>query len=120
MWSESIFEGLYLVLRKSQDEAKIRLALKELLAKGYKPQLIVEKVRAEIGDDGAEMVGRIFKGGSAAKAGGDKKGRGGAPAYQKRRRRPGASVYRKGAAREDGDRGGAGFIDWLKSLFGKN
>lgn len=114
MWSESIFEGLFLVLRKSQDETKIRLALKELLAKGYKPPLIIEKVREELGDDGAGIVERMFKSG-AAKSGSGKKGGGGAP---RRRQRPGASVYRKGSG--DGDGQSSGFLDWLKSLFGKS
>ena len=117
MWSESVFEGLYLVLRKSKDEAKIKIALRELLGKGYKKPFIVEKVRAELGDGGAAIVERVFAGGSPAK-GGDAAGKASAAQAKKyTRKRAGASVYQK---RADAGAGSGGFIGWLRSLFSRD
>ena len=121
MWSESVFEGLYLVLRKSKDEDKIKMALRELIGKGYKRPFIVEKVRTELGDSGAAIVERVFAGASPAKGGdGDGDGAAKAAAAQAKkytRKRAGASVYEKraGAGADSG-----GFIGWLRSLFSRD
>ncbi len=118
MWSESVFEGLFLVLRKSKNESKIKLALRELISKGYKKPFIVEKVRAELGDSGAAIVERVLSGGSVPKGGdakgGDAASRAAAQAKKYTRKRAGASVYRKRATAQAAS---GGFMGWLRGLF---
>jgi hypothetical protein len=60
LWSASIFETLYLVLRKNLPDAKLQMALQDVIDKGHKPSAIIEKVREKVGATSAARVKKVI------------------------------------------------------------
>lgn len=56
LWTETVLEILYESLRKKKDDVQIRNVLKEVQAKGFKRDAIVEKVKKKVDAQAAARV----------------------------------------------------------------
>ena len=56
LWTETILEVLYETLRKKKEDAEVRNVLKEVQAKGFKRDAIIEKVRKKVDAQAATRV----------------------------------------------------------------
>ena len=56
LWTETILEVLYETLRKKKDDTQLRNVLKEVQAKGFKREAIIEKVRKKVDAQAAARV----------------------------------------------------------------
>lgn len=89
MWSESLFDTLYMALRRGGREEAIRDVVKDLRAKGYGNIVLVSKVQQKLGAEQANRLRGILgmpvaKAKARARAGARKgrRGRQAAPAGQ--------------------------------------
>ena len=56
LWTETILEVLYETLRKNKGDNEIRSVLKEVQAKGFRRDAIIEKVRRKVDAQAAARV----------------------------------------------------------------
>jgi DUF1009 family protein len=60
LWTETVLEILYETLRKGKDDAQLRNVLKEVQAKGFKREAIIEKVRRKVDAQAATRVRKLL------------------------------------------------------------
>ncbi|MGV0005454.1 MAG: hypothetical protein ACNYPG_02305 [Candidatus Porifericomitaceae bacterium WSBS_2022_MAG_OTU9] len=76
MWSESLYDGLYVALRKNKQDSVIKALLQELKNKGHEEERIVQMVQSNVSVGAASKVKRLLGlpvGGSANKKSGRSK-----------------------------------------------
>jgi len=61
LWSETLIEVLCINLKKAKPDAAIIEMLREIKAKGFKPDYINSKVKSELGDAAAGRVRSLLK-----------------------------------------------------------
>ena len=61
LWSETLIEVLCINLKKAKPNAAIIEMLREIKAKGFKPDYINSKVKSELGDAAAGRVRSLLK-----------------------------------------------------------
>ena len=120
MWSESLFESLYLALRKEKGDEVIMTVLKEIKAKEYTDNYIFNKVKKKLGPTAGARVGALLGGKPVASHGGShakplsKAGQARATSANKRLSK--ADQARANAARK---RTRQGWFEKLKAMFTK-
>ena len=62
MWSESLFEGLYLALRKGKGDDVIMGILRDIKAKQYKDHYIIKKTKRDVGLAEGARVAALLSG----------------------------------------------------------
>jgi len=62
LWTETVLEILYETLRKKKDDTQLRNVLKEVQAKGFKREAIIEKVRKKVDAQAAARVRALLNG----------------------------------------------------------
>jgi len=62
LWTETVLEILYESLRKNKDDAQLRNVLKEVQAKGFKREAIIQKVRKKVDAHAAARVRKLLEG----------------------------------------------------------
>lgn len=62
MWSESLFESLYLALRKGKENAVIMTILNDIKAKQYKDNYIIIKAKKDLGPAESARVEALLTG----------------------------------------------------------
>ena len=67
MWSESLLETLYIALEKKKSNKLIIDVLKDLRAKGFEKNYIIEKVEKKVDAEAASRVRAIFSAAAASK-----------------------------------------------------
>jgi hypothetical protein len=60
LWTETVLEILYETLRKGKDDTQLRNVLKEVQAKGFKREAIIEKVRRKVDAQAAARVRKLL------------------------------------------------------------
>ena len=60
LWSETILEILYETVRRGKSDRDIRKILKDVSAKGFKCDYVVNKVRKLVDEPAAERVRSLF------------------------------------------------------------
>ena len=60
LWSETILEILYETVRRGKSDRDIRKILKDVSAKGFKRDYVVDKVRKLVDEPAAERVRSLF------------------------------------------------------------
>lgn len=62
MWSESLFEGLYLALKKGKKNDAIMAILRDIKAKQYKDHYIIRKTKRDLGPTEGARVAALLSG----------------------------------------------------------
>ena len=62
MWSESLFEGLYLALKKGKKNDAIMAILRDIKAKQYKDHYIIRKTKRDLGPAEGARVAALLSG----------------------------------------------------------
>lgn len=62
MWSESLFEGLYLALKKGKKNDVIMGILRDIKAKQYKDHYIIRKTKRDLGPTEGARVAALLSG----------------------------------------------------------
>lgn len=62
LWTETVLEILYETLRKKKDDAQLKNVLREVQAKGFKREAIIEKVRKKVDAQAASRVRKLLEG----------------------------------------------------------
>lgn len=62
MWSESLFDNLYLTLKKNREDIFIKKILASIKAKKYNNKFIVNNVKRNLGINAANRIEEILKG----------------------------------------------------------
>ena len=62
MWSESLFEGLYLALKKGKKNDAIMAILRDIKAKQYKDHYIIRKTKRDLGPAEGARVAVLLSG----------------------------------------------------------
>lgn len=62
MWSESLFEGLYLALKKGKKNDAIMAILRDIKAKQYKDHYIIRKTKRDLGPMEGARVAALLSG----------------------------------------------------------
>ena len=62
MWSESLFEGLYLALKKGKKNDAIMVILRDIKAKQYKDHYIIRKTKRDLGPAEGARVAALLSG----------------------------------------------------------
>ena len=99
MWSESLFDGLYLALRKNKRDALIIGLIKEIKEKGYPPARIVSLVEDNVSPAAGRRVQTLLSG---------------RPTPQNSGKAPASSATATKAKKQKST---GGFTGWLMSLF---
>jgi hypothetical protein len=60
LWTETVLEILYETLRKNKDDAQLRNVLKEVQAKGFRRDQIIEKVGRKVDAQAASRVRKLL------------------------------------------------------------
>jgi hypothetical protein len=60
LWTETILEILYETLRKQKDDAQLHNVLKEVQAKGFRRDVIIDKVRKKVDAQAAARVRKLL------------------------------------------------------------
>lgn len=60
LWTETVLEILYETLRKNKDDAQLRNVLKEVQAKGFRRDQIIEKVGRKVDAQAATRVRKLL------------------------------------------------------------
>ncbi len=106
MWSESLLETLYVVLRKEKDDKMIQEVIVDLRAKEYDDEYLINKVKKKVGPAAATRMQALLAG-RATDAGADSA----KPLSQ-------ADQARANAAAKKRAKEGGGLIGKIKGLFG--
>lgn len=61
LWSETILEILYETLRKGKDDPVIIETLKEVRAKGFKSDYVIDRVEKKVSKEAAIRVKQLLK-----------------------------------------------------------
>ena len=61
LWTETILEVLYETLRKQKDDTQLRSVLKEVQAKGFRREAIIQKVRKKVDAQAAARVRKLLQ-----------------------------------------------------------
>ena len=56
LWSETLIDALLFALEKKSPDDKVKELIKDIIAKGYKPDYILNKVTKEQGEVSARRV----------------------------------------------------------------
>ena len=102
MWSESLLETLYIILRKDKDDNLLQEILDDLKAKEYDDEYIINKAKMKVGPTAALRVESLLTGKSA-----------GSPALSK------ADQARANAAKKRAKES-PGLVGKIKGIFGKS
>ena len=112
MWSESLFEGLYLALKKGKKNDAIMVILRDIKAKQYKDHYIIRKTKRDLGPTEGARVAALLSGkpvpGPAARP---------APSPGGQRQRP-SSKADQARARAAKKRAEQGLFAGIKRFFG--
>ncbi|OGT35980.1 MAG: hypothetical protein A2W28_08675 [Gammaproteobacteria bacterium RBG_16_51_14] len=68
MWSESLLESLYVALEKNKANKTIIEIIRDLRAKGYQNDYLIEKVQKQAGTTAATRLKGLLTGGGKASA----------------------------------------------------
>jgi hypothetical protein len=60
LWTETVLEILYETLRKNKDDTQLRNVLKEVQAKGFRRDQIIEKVGRKVDAQAASRVRKLL------------------------------------------------------------
>ena len=101
MWSESLFDGLYMALRKNKRDALIIGLIKEIKGKGYPPARIVSLVEDNVSTVAGRRVQTLLSG---------------RPTPQNSGKAP-ANSAKATATKARKQKSAGGFTGWLMSLF---
>ena len=109
MWSESLLETLYVVLRKEKDDKMVQEVIVDLRAKDYDDEYLINKVKKKVGPAAATRMEALLAGRSTV-AGAD----GVKPLSQADQARANAAKKRAN------ERSKEGLLGKIKGLFGGN
>ena len=62
LWSESLIDALLVGLKKKVPDAKLKDLIKDIIARGYKQDYIIQKVTKEMGAPVAMRVKQLMSG----------------------------------------------------------
>ncbi len=62
LWSESLIDALLVGLKKKAADPKIKELIKDIIARGYKQDYIIQKVTKEMGTQAAMRVKQLMSG----------------------------------------------------------
>ncbi len=109
MWSESLLETLYVVLKKEKDDKMVQEVIVDLRAKDYDDEYLINKVKKKVGPAAATRMQALLAG-RATDAGPD-----GAKPLSK------ADQARANAAKKrTNERSKGGLLGKIKGIFGGN
>ena len=113
MWSESLFEGLYLALKKGKKNDAIMAILRDIKAKQYKDHYIIRKTKRDLGPAEGARVAALLSGkpvpGPAARP---------AQSPGSQRQRPLSKAAAEARARAAKKRAEQGLFAGIKRFFG--
>ena len=104
MWSESLLETLYVVLRKEKEDEMVQEVIVDLRAKEYDDEYLINKVKKKVGPAAATRMEALLAG-RATGAGGAK------PLSQADQARANAAAKKRGQG---------GLLGKIKGIFGGN
>ena len=104
MWSESLLETLYVVLRKEKEDEMVQEVIVDLRAKEYDDEYLINKVKKKVGPAAATRMEALLAG-RATSAGAD----GAKPLSQADQARANAAAKKRGKG---------GLVGKIKGIFG--